>query len=967
MKEETSFALAYNFILIKELGNIYIPSPFVASVEKGALTYYFKKATNAVLENSNLAKEDDVYHKELLSLCADISLQRLQDKYVKNLKKNIAFEEYVKDQAIRQVVLRYINIKRDRFFELILKHKPPVFYFQDKNQFLGSVSIELKEESVVPLLHFKRTEEGVYYSLKLQVHGKCIAPEDAAIFILYDKEGYFCMDGVLCKLKYINAKKLLPFLNKQSIFVPKRTELMYFEKFVLGVSNNLSIETEGFEVCEINQVTACRLFLIHHFLRDELLLRVQFFYGKESFYMDEQRQVKTAIAVEGESLKLYKTSRNKLQESHFISKLEDMGFQEDSNNYFGFSNDEDSYAIVNQLVVCKTDLELQGFEIVPFEVERKNLSIEKTTLEISASESIDWFDVKAVVVHGEYRINFIDLKSNIIAGDRFYKLPNNQFFIIPIAWMERYKPLFLLGKITNQTLLLSKSQYPVLEFLDLKPVGKLEALHPEFVIPTIFKATLRDYQKLGVIWLLEHHISKLGACLADDMGLGKTIQTIAVLCYAKQELIDAHQEVPESESFTLFSQNSFQRSTPLCALLVLPASLVFNWKNELKKFAPSLNVIEYRGPSRKKIKSRIKNYDVILTTYQTALRDIEHFETLPLSYLVLDESQYIKNNNSKVFKAINSLKPVHKISLSGTPIENSLSDLWSQMEFINNGLLGTYASFKKQYQIPIESTKNEGLITSLKNLIAPYILRRSKEEVLKDLPALNSQIFYVDMSTEQQKLYDKEKSLVRNQLLNISSKNKLEVLKEIMRLRQLSNHPVLLNKEYADVSSGKFMYVTAYLDTLIKANKKILVFSSFVSHLSLYENWSTQQGIQFCTLTGSTQSSKREEVVKEFQENKAISIFFVSLKAGGTGLNLTAASYVVILDPWWNPFAEKQAVARAHRMGQEQKVHVARFVSRDTLEEKIITLQERKKELSGSFLDDFGTDDISLNDVMELL
>lgn len=966
MIKKTSFGLAYNFIKIKELGNIYVPVPFVATVVDGQLNYYYKKATPDVLANRNLTEEGS-FHLKLIQLCETLSLRSLEEKHLRKQVRKISFADYLKDKAILQVVLKYVNLQKRAFFQLVFEEKAAIYYFDDKASFLPKAFISCNGATITPVLHFKRTEEGVFYTLKLKLKKRELIPSKNVIHILFDADGYFSMNGELYELKYINAKKLLPFLQKEQVFVPKRTELLYFKKFVLGVSNKLTLETEGFTVREFTEVTDCKLTVIHNFLRDEFALRLRFFYQNECFYQDETQRVKTTIAVENQDLKLNKTIRNYKQEQHFVSALEKEEFLQNNQGYFVMKASKDPYELVSKLIKIKTTLEGYGFTIAPIEIGGKKLSLHATVLDISVTEKLDWFDINAVVEHGDHRIKFIDLKQHIIAGNRFFELAGGDFFIIPLEWMAQYKPVFLLGRIVDNVLKLAKSQYPVLEFLDLEHTNQRKDNTMQIEIPDTFKATLRSYQKEGVSWLMEHHANKLGACLADDMGLGKTIQTIAVLCYAKQEIGRSNPTEQAVLPLDLFSHTSIERTTPLCALLVLPASLVFNWKNEFKKFAPSLKVIAYRGAARKKIKSRIKNYDVILTTYQTALRDIEHFHTLPLSYLILDESQYIKNNNSKVFKAINSLKPSHKISLSGTPIENSLSDLWSQMEFINNGVLGSYPSFKKHYQTPIENTRNEVLIASLKKLVAPYILRRTKKEVLKELPALNSQVFYVAMDPQQEKLYDKEKSLVRNQLLNIANKNKLEVLKQILRLRQLSNHPVLLSNEHVLLSSGKFKYVTTYLKTLIQANQKILVFSSFVSHLRLYEDWASQEGIRFCTLTGSTKSSKREAVVQEFQENKDVSLFFVSLKAGGTGLNLTAASYVVILDPWWNPFAEEQAIARAHRMGQEQKVNVARFVSKDTLEEKILELQERKRNLSGTFLDDFGSNDLSLSEVMELI
>jgi non-specific serine/threonine protein kinase len=289
--------------------------------------------------------------------------------------------------------------------------------------------------------------------------------------------------------------------------------------------------------------------------------------------------------------------------------------------------------------------------------------------------------------------------------------------------------------------------------------------------------------------------------------------------------------------------------------------------------------------------------------------------------------------------------------LSGTPIENSLDDLWSQMQFINPNLLGSYAFFKENFKIPIEKKKDEDAVENLKKLINPYILRRTKEQVAKDLPALTEQVFYTEMEPEQLKLYEKEKSAARNFLLNLDNqKNKINILNVLLKLRQIANHPVLIGDE--SIASGKFVDVIEYIETLQKAGQKILIFSSFVKHLELYTNWCNANKHQYSLLTGSVSSENKEKAIADFQNNEQNQLFFISLKAGGVGLNLTAANYVIVLDPWWNPFAEKQAIARAHRIGQKQQVNVVRFITKDSIEEKISSLQKNKTDLVDTIIED---------------
>jgi non-specific serine/threonine protein kinase len=373
--------------------------------------------------------------------------------------------------------------------------------------------------------------------------------------------------------------------------------------------------------------------------------------------------------------------------------------------------------------------------------------------------------------------------------------------------------------------------------------------------------------------------------------------------------------------------------------------------------------MQYVGNDRKLLASRLDSCDLIFTSYSIVHRDISILEKVNFRYLILDESQYIKNKNSKIFKAINKIKTYNKIALSGTPIENSLDDLWSQMEFINPEILGSYNFFAENFKIPIEKKQDENSLSELKNLIQPYILRRTKEQVLKDLPELTEQIYYCDMDPEQEKLYEQEKSKARNFLLKTdgSSPDKISIINTLMKLRQLSNHPKMVDQE-SEIDSGKYIAVTHYLESLVKGKQKTIIFSSFVTNLNFYTDWCKENKIAFCEITGETPAAKREQQVKLFQEKDEPLLFFISLKAGGVGLNITKASYVLFLDPWWNPFAEKQGVGRAHRIGQLNKVNVIRFISKNTVEEKIIKLQENKKLLSDSLLEEsFVNDEIEVN------
>jgi SNF2 family DNA or RNA helicase len=407
-------------------------------------------------------------------------------------------------------------------------------------------------------------------------------------------------------------------------------------------------------------------------------------------------------------------------------------------------------------------------------------------------------------------------------------------------------------------------------------------------------------------------------------------------------------DTPERGQLSLFAS---EPEAPT-SLVVVPASIIQNWVNELQRFAPSLKVMAHAGISRKRDASDFRYYDVVVSSYHTVRQDIDFIGAYEFLYVILDESQMIKNPHSKLYRAMTELQAKHKLVVTGTPIENSLTDLWSQINFVNEGLLGSLNFFKKRFVKSIEKKKNKDQEQRLKELINPFILRRTKDEVAKELPPLYEQYRYCSMTEEQNRLYEEEKSTVRNNLLeNLEEigleRSALMVLKALTRLRQISNHPLMVEDDY-EYGSGKYDEVFRNIESVVMEEHKVLVFSSFVKHLRLYADHLDALGWKYAWLSGS--STDRAKQVEKFQSDPDCRVFLISLKAGGVGLNLTAADYVFILDPWWNPAAEMQALNRAHRIGQDKSVFVYRFISSQTVEEKIQRLQERKSELARTFV-----------------
>ena len=469
------------------------------------------------------------------------------------------------------------------------------------------------------------------------------------------------------------------------------------------------------------------------------------------------------------------------------------------------------------------------------------------------------------------------------------------------------------------------------------------------------KANLRPYQKDGFHWMQLLQENQFGGCLADDIGLGKTVQTLTLLLNSKGKFNGDNYvptEKPALAQLSIFDQiNVKTTESSATSLIVMPTSLIHNWEEEIKKFTPDLYCYKFIGQNRPKDIRLFKDFDIVLTTYGIVRNDIELLSAYKFFYVILDESQYIKNPESKIYKAVNQLKSKHKLVLTGTPIENSLTDLWAQVNFLNKGLLGNLRFFKREFVQPIEKNTDPEKKQRLQQFIQPFVLRRTKHQVAKDLPDKFESVIYCDMSEDQKSLYEEEKSRIRNSIMETIEKTDdkptILAIEGLNKLRQIANHPVLINENY-NGESGKYEEITRNIENLIAESHKVLVFSAYVKHLNLFANYLTENNYPYTMLTGSTQN--REQVINDFQNDETKNVFLIQIKAGGVGLNLTAADYVFIIDPWWNPAVEEQAINRTHRIGQNKKVMVYRFISSETVEEKIQQLKARKSELADSFI-----------------
>ncbi len=585
-----------------------------------------------------------------------------------------------------------------------------------------------------------------------------------------------------------------------------------------------------------------------------------------------------------------------------------------------------------------------GYTILGFnDIKENNYNQHKAKVGVTVTSGIDWFDTTIELSYGNQLVSLKQLQKAVKNKTKFITLNDGTLGILPEEWIEKFSKYLRAGEVVKDHIRTSKINFSYLdevydkEVLSLETNAEIQSLKEkvssfksikEVAVPKELKAELRSYQKDGLNWLNFLDEFNFGGCLADDMGLGKTIQIIA---------------------FILTQRKHKDKNTNL---VVVPTSLIFNWQQELQKFAPSLKVHTIYGADREKNIHDLSNYEVVITSYGTLLSDVYHLKEFMFNYIFLDESQAIKNPDSQRYKSVRLLKSRNKIVMTGTPIENNTFDLYAQLSFACPGLLGTQTHFREEFSSPIDKYKDIERAQELQRKINPFVLRRTKAQVATELPDKTEMVLYCEMGKEQRDVYESYKKEMRDYLQASTAKKKfmdsMYVLAALTKLRQICNSPALLNEEeYYGNESAKIRVLMEEIKEKHRYHK-ILVFSQFVGMLDLIKTELEQEAIPFAYLTG--QSKKREEIVDEFQDNDDIRVFLISLKAGGTGLNLTEADYVYLVDPWWNPAVENQAIDRCYRIGQDKHVVAVRLITPGTIEEKIVNLQATKKEIASDII-----------------
>lgn len=931
--EFINFDLGYLF-------NFSTKQPIRFSLQPIAVT---QKNNKNVFEKINLSKKENLAYLKSLpdeqyKLFEQLTDEHLQKHLIQEGNTHL-FMYTAWQQRMSQNDVETLRA----YYHRVLKQLWP-FLLQQENMYMlpadktfGAKNIQpFLLGATYPSLHFKVTGDEKFVTVQLffTVEGESFSvaapPEISCLFIIHNNKYYLLEKYAHVKLLQQFEYGLLKFPVMHKFNVLRKVVLPLQQQYIVNVDANLRFESRKAEA--VPQV------VVSEYMNQYLMLMPQFGYEEHTVDYDNEPDIATG----GEN-GIYLIERDKDTEKKFYERLRYLhpSFAKQLQNPFYYLPFNDVMKgnwflhAIRQLQ--EENITVKGIQ----DLKKFRYNTAKPKWEMKTGSGADWFDLQITVSFGDQQVPLRDIQKAIRSGQKIIVLGDGTFGVLPEEWLQQYSMLMKMGQEENGLLRVNKMHFTVIDELHnqineeeilqeleekKQKLQQIESIKPRPVSKNI-KAALRPYQQSGFNWMQVLDELNWGGCLADDMGLGKTLQAICFLQYLKEK----------------------QHGST--SLVVCPTSLIYNWENELKKFAPSLKYHIYYGSNRSFSNEHLENYDLIITSYGTMRNDIEELRQHRFHYVILDESQQIKNPDAQVTKAAQLLKAKNRLILSGTPVQNNTFDLYAQMNFLNRGFLGNKEFFKTEFATPIDKNGNSETAAQLRKLIYPFMLRRTKEQVAKDLPDKTETILWCEMNKEQRAVYNEYKNYYRHRLLNKIEESGMNnaaiyILEGLMRLRQICDSPVLVkDKEVATTASIK-------LEELLRevlentGNHKLLIFSQFTEMLALVREAFTENKITHLYLDGSTPAGKRKEIVDQFQNDQNIKAFLISLKAGGVGLNLTAADYVYLIDPWWNPAVEDQAIDRTHRIGQTQKVFAYKMICKDTVEEKILHLQQKKKSLS---------------------
>ncbi len=771
--------------------------------------------------------------------------------------------------------------------------------------------------------------------LRGMVHGVDENESPSPIMFIYNHQLFLYANADVVSL----AEQFLP---EGRISISKEEWPDKLHNFILPLAKDYKVDFDSSMVQPMkNLVPEVKLFLVEK--GDYLLFKPMFTYNGY-----EAKDGGNVMLIP-EADKVLSIQRNKPIEEAFMQRLKNLhsNFTETEEGYTlalkGSEVIKDNWFFLFVDAMKEMLVPVFGFEAL----HNFRFNTAKPQTRIFISSNTDWFDAKVDIVFGDQKVSVAEVKRALANKQQFVQLNDGSLGILPDEWLKKYALLFRVGEGSSNNLKLSHYHRSIIdELYELKNDDELffeleekynrlrqfDQIH-DVEPPEHLQPILRPYQVAGFQWLNYLHNINWGGILADDMGLGKTVQALSFLHHYRAKY------------------------NHMRALVVCPTTLIYNWENEIKKFTPTLTHHIHHGSTRTRKSEDFTKYDITITTYGTLRSDIKIFLGLKFDYVLLDESQAIKNPASKVTKAACLLSAKHRLCMSGTPLQNNTFDIYAQMNFLNPGMLGSIEFFRQEFAIPIDKQGEQDRKEHLRRLLYPFILRRTKEQVAKDLPEKQEMILWCEMQEEQRKIYDAYRNDYRDKILGSINdqgigRSQFTILQGLMKLRQICDSPAILNEdEVFENHSIKIEELSREI-TEDMSNHKALIFSQFLGMLALIRQKLDELGVKYEYFDGSTSAPDREKAIQNFQKNDEVRVFLISLKAGGVGLNLTAADYVYIVDPWWNPAVEQQAIDRTHRIGQTKNIFAYRMICKDTIEDKILQLQEKKRALAKELISD---------------
>lgn len=936
-----------------------LPKDFTLSYELGFLFNFVSgKSTRFDLEPVLIYKVNGPLEYKRISLQVDKALAFLQPLEESYYEKLLQFSDHHLLQWMTRTGNRFIRnhsgswahvsakelVNLRKHYRDLLENLWPYLtkekhlFIQKTGKFNNYDPIPVRISSERPEISFSLDVQKDLISVKMSMSvggveiavvllGGCLLEHDGTLYLPPDAESLAIID------LFKNGALTFPVTVKKEVV--RKYVTPWLDKYRITISPKLKVEI-------LEPVPEPRV-LLSELNESNLMIRPQYLY--EDAVVDHSDEPTHVVETE-DSVRIIR--RNKESERKLYEWLRTLhsSFTNQRNNQYYYL----PFADVMKrgwFITMLRKVHDEGYGVYGWEDLKKfRYTTAEPRLSIEATSSTDWFELKVTINWGDQVVSLKEIRHAILKGMDTIMLEDGTLGHIPEEWISQYSLLLRTGSEENGVLKVSKVHYTLLEDIldkiDDKTVQQdIESRKRRLLefdklqkapVSKEIKASLRPYQESGLNWLQALDDLGYGGCLADDMGLGKTLQTI---------------------SFLQFLKEKYPGSTQL---VVCPTSLIFNWENEIQKFCPSLKYYTHYGLQREFTAVHFEEYDVVLTTYGVVRNDLEELNAFLWQYIILDESQAIKNPDARVTRAVQQLRSVNRVILSGTPVQNNTSDLYAQFNFLNPGLLGTREFFNREFATAIDKFGSREKTQYLKRIIHPFTLRRTKEQVAKDLPDKTVTVLWCTMDAEQRKLYNQYRDGYRKKLLKKIdeegiTKSGMDVLEGLLRLRQICDHPAMVLDHETDepLSSVKIEELTREV-TENAGNHKLLIFSQFTEMLQLIKKDFDNSGISYCYLDGSTSLPKRKQEVERFQADEGIKAFLISLKAGGVGLNLTVADYVYIVDPWWNPAAEQQAIDRAHRIGQKRKVFAYKMICKDTVEEKILRLQEKKKMLADDLI-----------------